>query len=289
MKTTVQQLIARAGAALESVGIESGRVDAEMILCHVLGLERLDLYLHGDRLLNEERLARVDGIVKRRQTRYPLQYILGEMWFYGRRFEVTEAVMVPTPETELLCEQAVKYLRSRSSLGARILDVGTGSGVIGITVACELPEVTVTAIDVSAEAIEIARRNAQQAGVADRVEFRRSDMFSAIKLEERFGLILSNPPYVSRQDYTTVPPEVKADPMISIVSGEDGLDAIRRLLKDAPDFLAHDGRLMFEVGYDQAESVASITETDPRYRSIDIIRDYNDIDRIVVLSLEADI
>jgi release factor glutamine methyltransferase len=181
---------------LEAAGIGTGGAEIELILCHVLGLDRLELYLHGTRLLNEDVLNRVDAIVQRRATRYPLQYILGEAWFYGRRFSVSPAVMVPTPETELLCQYAVGFVSDQPLGSPRILELGVGCGVIAVTVACEVSQASVLAVDVSAEAIEIARRNARECGVADAIEFRRSDVFSAVKAHERFDLIVSNPPYI---------------------------------------------------------------------------------------------
>lgn len=282
--THLPRFMADKAAILSRAGIESAEAEIEWILCHVLEVDRLNLYLHGIELLNEERIGRVERIIERRVTRYPLQYILEESWFYGRKFFVSPAVMVPTPETELLCENAIKYLAQRETQCPRFLDVGVGSGVIAVTMALEVPNAYVVALDISPEALAVARRNAAQLCRCFRIEFRQSNFFAAIRENERFDLILSNPPYIAEPDYAGLMPEVLADPKIAMTAGEDGLDAIRAIVEKAPDHLAPGGRVMFEIGYNQAEKVARITERDPRYHSIDILRDLNDIDRIVVLS-----
>jgi release factor glutamine methyltransferase len=287
MSTTVAHLpkyIAEQAAILEKAGIDSAAAEVEWILCYVLNLDRLHLYLYGATLLNEENRRRVDEVIARRVTRYPLQYILEESWFYGRKFFVSPAVMVPTPETELLCEAAIKFLGQRHIESPRILDVGVGSGVISVTVALEIATAHVVALDISSGALEVARRNAADLGVTEKIEFRQSDFFAAVQPEERFDLILSNPPYIAEPDYAGLQPEVLADPKVAMTAGPEGLDAIRAIVEQAPDFLAEGGRIMFEIGFNQAERVARLTERDPRYDEINILRDLNDIDRIVLLS-----
>jgi release factor glutamine methyltransferase len=280
----IPKLIAEKAAILEKVGIESAVAEIEWILCHVLEVDRLNLYLHGSELLNERRIARIDQIVERRTTRYPLQYILEESWFYGRKFFVSPSVMVPTPETELLCENAIKFLSQRQIQCPRILDIGVGSGVIAVTMALEVSTCHVVALDVSIDALAVARRNGTQLCRGFRIEFRQSDCFAAVRENERFDLILSNPPYIAEPDYAGLMPEVLADPKIAMTAGDEGLDSIRAIVAKAPDHLLPGGRVMFEIGYNQAEKVARITERDPRYDSINILRDLNDIDRIVILS-----
>jgi len=277
------QFITEKAGILAAAGIESAKAEIEIILCHVLEVDRLNLYLHGPQLLNTSTLKRIDEIIERRVTRYPLQYILGETWFYGRRFHVSPVVMVPTPETELLCENALGFVRNRQLAAPRILDLGVGSGVISITLACELAKVSVLALDISAEAIDVARGNAREHGVSDKIEFRLSDSFQAVGAHESFDLILSNPPYIRESDYDGLPPEVKADPKVSLVAGEDGLDAIRKIIRYASDHVAKDGRIMFEISHDQVELVTRLTKQDGHYNYIDIIRDLNDLDRLVVL------
>jgi len=279
-------LIAKQSQKLEDAGIDQGLAEVEIILCYILNVERLQLYLDGDKLLNDDHLKKLDEIVEKRATRYPLQYILEESWFYGRSFFVSPAVMVPTPETEILCESAMGFIRCKNLALPRILDVGVGSGVISITLANELSDCSITSLDISENAIEVAKKNAEKLGGRDKIEFRQSDFFSALKPDEKFDLILSNPPYISNEEYKTLPPEVLADPKVSLVANDDGLGAIETLVKEAPNFLGKGGRLMFEIGYNQAERVSKLTEKDPRYKSIVQIKDLNDIDRVVILACE---
>ena len=282
--THLPKFISERATVLEAAGVDSAAAEIEWILCHVLDVDRLNLYLHGVELLNHERIEQIDRIVERRATRYPLQYILEESWFYGRKFFVSPAVMAPTPETELLCEQAIRFLRTRETCCPRALDVGVGSGVIAVTVALEVPTSHVIALDISPEALAVARRNGSQLCRGFRIEFRQSNLFAAVRDSERFDVIVSNPPYIAEPDYPTLMPEVLADPKIAMTAGEEGLDIIKVLVAKAPDHLAPGGRLMFEIGYGQAEKVANLTEQDERYDSISILRDLNNIDRIVILS-----
>jgi len=279
-------LIAKSSQKLEDAGIDQGLAEVEIILCNILNVERLQLYLDGEQLLNNDILDKFNQIVEKRVTRYPLQYILKEAWFYGRSFFVSPAVMVPTPETEILCESAMRFIRCKDIACPRILDIGVGSGVISVTLANELSDCSIVSLDISNEAIDIAKKNAEKLGGREKIEFRQSDFFSALKSDEKFDLILSNPPYISHEEYTDLPPEVLADPKVSLVAENDGLSAIESLVKDAPNFLNNDGRLMFEIGYNQAERVSKLTETDHRYKSIVQLKDLNDIDRVVILACD---
>ncbi len=281
--TALPQIFARYIPKLEAAGIDQAEAEVELILCHLLQVDRLKLYLDGGDRLTDDLLARADAIVERRCTRYPLQYILEEAWFYGRPFFVSPAVMVPTPETELLVENAMRYAQRRRYEKPHILDLGVGSGVISVTLANELADCHIVGLDLSPEAIAVARRNAETLGGADKIEFRESDYFAAVGDKERFDLILSNPPYIAEPDYAGLPPEVLADPKLALTSGADGLDAARVILSEAPRFLAPGGRIMFEIGFGQAEQIAALTADDERYKSIVILKDLNDIDRVVIL------
>ncbi|MDH3890731.1 MAG: peptide chain release factor N(5)-glutamine methyltransferase [candidate division Zixibacteria bacterium] len=284
MTERIQKFISEKAQVLTNAGIERSKGEVETILCHLLNCERLDLYMRGMELITDEVRERFEAIIERRLTRYPIQYILEESWFYGRRFFVSPAVMVPTPETELLCETAIRYVQQRKIKRPRILDIGVGSGVISVTMALELAEPEIVALDISKDALAVAEKNAADLGAENQIEFRQSDFFGAVTPAELFDLILSNPPYINDTEYETLPPEVLADPKISLTSGPDGLDAVRQILIRAPEHLTPNGRLIFEIGYDQAEQVALLTETDDRYKSIAILKDYNDCDRLVILS-----
>ena len=277
------QLIKNAEDRLRKSGIDSPASEVELVLLSLLDVERIDLYLHGDRLINDRILKKFNKIIDRRTTRYPLQYILQESWFYGRKFFVSPDVMVPTPETELLCLTAINFLKYKNLEMAQILDLGVGSGVISVTVAAEYKNVQITAADISDNAIKIAQKNAKTHKVDKRIKFICSDLFEALDSKNKCDLILSNPPYISDGEYEGLPPEVLADPKISLVSGSEGMDIIHRIIKQAPDFLNKGGAVMFEIGYDQSEKVAKAVEADGHYKSYTIMKDLNDIDRVAFL------
>lgn len=283
---TIQQLVSSFGQRLEAVGIDAGRVEVEIILSHLLSVDRLELYLHGAKKLDDRLIQDVERIVSKRESRYPLQFILGEAWFYGRKFLVNESVMIPTPETELLCDAAKQFVRAHELSAPRILDIGTGSGVIAVTLANEIPNASIMAVDLSASALAVAKENAHRLGGAEKIDWRESDLLSAIRPEERFDLILSNPPYISEDEYRELPPEVLADPKLALTSGSEGLDAIAILLQDAPAYLNPRGRFMFEIGYNQREKVAALSARDDRYTSFDLLQDLNGIDRVIILGCE---
>jgi len=254
------------------------------MLCHLFEIDRLQLYLYGEKFLTDEMQTRLDKLVERRLTRYPLQFLLNESYFYGRKFYVNESVMAPTPETELLCEQVIKYVQTNRIANVRILEIGVGSGVISVTLAKELPEAQIMAVDISDDALDVARRNVNEFELGKQITLTKSDFFESVPRDERFDLIVSNPPYIAEPDYPALMPEVLADPKIAMTAGEDGLDAVRVILRDGPGYLVDGGRLMFEIGQGQAAGVAALTENDPRFDSLVVINDLNDIDRIIILT-----
>lgn len=278
----LNKLIAETGQKLEAVGIESGLAEAELILCDLLDFDRLHLYLHGPSMIDAELLEKFDRIIEKRLTRYPLQYILGSSWFYGRKFLVNEDVMVPCPETELLLESILRSSRFCKSDPVKLLDIGVGSGVVAISAKLENEYLDVTAIDISDEALHVARVNAGRFEVEDEIRFIRSDLFEAVGQDERFDIISSNPPYISDSEYEGVEPEVKADPRLAMLAGPKGLDIINRLLAEAPDYLTRPGYLMFEIGFDQSQEIFKIVQSDGRYSDCSLLKDLSDIDRVVI-------
>lgn len=278
------QFISEKGKLLEDAGIDRGKGEIEMILCFVLECDRLQLYLHGESLIKENHIKQINDIITRRLTREPLQFILEESWFYGRKFFVSPTVMVPTPETELLCETALGFIKEKNISSPAIIDLGVGSGVIAVTIALELSDCKITALDISADALEVAKKNAADLGATEKISFVESDYFANITNGEKFDLILANPPYISEDEYKELPPEVLADPKVSLTSDNEGLAAIMTILQDAPKYLKSNGRIMFEIGYNQADKVADLTSQNDDYESIVIMKDLNDIDRVIILS-----
>ncbi len=278
----INALIAEAGKKLQEVGIEAGPIEAELILEDLLDIDRLQLYLNGPSLITDDILKKFDAVVKKRLTRYPLQYILGNAWFYGRKFLVNEDVMVPTPETELLLESLLRAVRFCESDPVRVLDMGTGSGVVAVSAKLENPDLDIAAVDISPDALHVAQVNAERFDVAESIRFMQSDLFENIEPSERFDIIASNPPYITSGEYGGLEPEVLADPKVALVSGPKGLDIITRLVAESPDYLARPGFLMFEIGFDQADEVFAMVKGDGRYVDCSLFKDLSDIDRLVV-------
>ncbi|MFQ5607883.1 MAG: N5-glutamine methyltransferase family protein, partial [Candidatus Zixiibacteriota bacterium] len=186
--------------------------------------------------------------------------------------------------TELLCENALMYFKYRIVSSSRTLYIGCGSGVIAVTVSLEMSHTDITAVDICEDALNVARENAHRLG-AQGIVFAQSDLFAALPESERFDLILSNPPYIADGDYDGLPPEVKADPRLALTSGGQGLDLIKRLIAEAPDYLAPGGKLMFEIGYDQAEQIQKLVDHNESFVSSVLMKDLNDVDRVFILSV----
>lgn len=253
---------------LAEKGVENPRLEAEWMLCEALSLDRVGLYLNFDKPLSDAELALYRGMVARRGRREPLQYILGSQEFMGLEFRVTPAVLIPRHDTEVLVTEAVK----RGSGCRGILDIGTGSGCVAVTVAKALPEAEVCTVDVSGEAIEVARGNAERNGVS--VQFFQGSLFEPFA-GKRFDMVVSNPPYITSADLATLQQEVRDfEPAGALDGGGDGLDFYRRITADAPAFLNPGGSLLFEVGAGQAGEVLELlkaggftnerfTQTDP--------------------------
>lgn len=255
-KWTVLKVLDWTKSYLGGKGIENSRLEAEWMLCRVVGLDRMGLYLNFDRPLTPTELADYRGMVLRRSRREPLQYILGDQEFRGLDFEVAPAVLIPRHDTEVLVEEALK----RAKPDALILDIGTGSGCIAISLAKELPQAEVHAVDLSAEALEVARRNAERHGV--QVQFHQGSLFEPVA-GKRFDLAVSNPPYIPAADIEALQPEVRDfEPRSALDGGPDGLDFYRRIVEQAPGYLTVEGYVIVEVGIGQAHSVAELL---PRY------------------------
>jgi release factor glutamine methyltransferase len=257
-------------------GIDSPRLTMELLVAHVLKLNRIELYLQFDRPLTDVELTQLRGMVKRRAMREPLQYILGEAHFYKRTFEVTPSVLIPRPETELLVEEALRRVHS-----LRCLDVGTGSGCIGVTIALERPETEVVAIDASAAALDVARRNAERLG-ARNISFHQADFFDdeAMRRLGSFDLVISNPPYISSSEIGGLEPEVRDhEPQMALTDGADGFRFYHRFIELAPHLLRDDASLFLEIGYGQAGRLAT-TFRQARFE-VDVLTDLDRIERIL--------
>ncbi len=276
---TVLEIIRKTTDFLEAKGVESPRLNAELLIGHVLGLPRMQLYLQFERLLTEPELALIRPLVKRRSQREPLQYILGGTEFFHLRLKIDRRALIPRPETERLCELISQRL---STPPAAILDLGTGSGAIALGLAAFYSSAMVTALDVSEEALALARENSEALGLSGRVRLLHSDWFAALEPGERFDLVVANPPYLSGRETAASLPEVRQhEPSMALSSGADGTEALLHIIAEAPRFLTVAGLLALETGIDQhvvlRERAAGVG-----FARIESLRDLNDRDRYLL-------
>jgi len=258
---TVLELIQRTSEFLKRKGVDSPRLQAELLLAHVLRLPRMQLYLNFEKSIALQELDQFREFVRRRGMREPLQHILGSVSFCGYEIVVDRHVLVPRPETELLAECGWQFLneciRERGQ-SVNVLDYGTGSGCLAIALASKCPHAKVHAVDISGQALEVARQNATKNHVADRVHFHLADGMTAL-LDLRFQLIISNPPYIPTAQIELLEPEVRDyDPRTALDGGPDGLHHYRRLAAESADRLEPEGRIMLELGENQAQAVRDL-------------------------------
>ena len=227
-------------------------LENRILLCHATGLSRVQLITQAERPLLDAEAARLAALVKRRLDGEPIAYIVGRREFFGLDFEVSDAVLIPRPDTELIVELALERLPG----GGRMLDMGTGSGAIAVAAAHTRPDARVTALDVSEAALDVARRNAAANGA--RVRFLRSDWFGALQADERFELIVSNPPYIAAGDEHLAQGDLRFEPVGALTDHADGLSALRTIIDGSPRHLEPGGWLLLEHGYDQAASVRAL-------------------------------
>ena len=250
---TIREALRLAAARLEQAGVPDADVDAAYLLASVLKEDTLAMRINGHRELAAPHRAAFDALCDRRAAREPLQYILGETEFMGLTFHVEPRVLIPRADTEILVEKALEWMKP----GARVLDIGTGSGAIAVSLAKLGRQAQVTAVDVSDRALEIARQNAERNGAA--VEFVKSDCFSALK-GRKYDMIVSNPPYISEDEMRGLMPEVTREPELALFGGADGLDFYRRISREAPEYLNEGGCLLFEIGWLQKDAVSALVK-----------------------------
>ena len=281
---TIKEALERAADRAAKAGAEATSWDARLLLAHALG-GAPPLGLDPRLVLDPVVEARFEAFWEKRLMGVPVQHLIGEWDFYGRPFRVDGRALVPRPETEILVEQALR----EAGAARRVLDAGTGSGIIAITYLLERPEASAVGLDISVDALALARQNAERHGVLGRLGLIASDWLSALGPgEDRFDLVLSNPPYLAVGESPHLPPTVRDhDPRRALFAGDDGMVAIRHLLATVPPFLEPGGVLVFEIGFGQAEAVRSEILARPVWRLVRIEPDLEGIPRICVARLES--
>ncbi len=268
---SVLEVIQATTRYFEKAGVAQPRLNIEHLLAHVLGKKRMDLYLEFDRPLSETELEPLRALVKRRGQGEPLQHLLGTVEFHGRVFKCDGRALVPRPETEQLCEKLLAGPERAS-----VLDVGTGSGVIALTLAAAWPQAAVTAIDISPNALALARENATALGLADRVQFVEGDLLPTPN--GTFDLIVANLPYIAATEIESLAREVHFDPQLALVGGESGREVIERLIAECPRLLR--GALALEIGCDQGPALTDILARE-KFQDIEVLPDYQGRQRFI--------
>ncbi len=265
----------KASQMLANAGVDTARLDVEVLLAYACGVSRASLITGMD--VPSDAADKFRQMIVRRVAREPIAYIIGSKEFFSREFEVTPAVLIPRPETEMLVEVALKFLTTRPN--SHVLDIGTGSGAIAIAIAANAQRVQIKATDISQEALEVARRNAIRHRCADRVDFIVADLFPVNA--SRFDLIVSNPPYVAEADLETLQPEIRLhEPRLALTDGADGLAFYRRIAAESRSRLSPDGAVMVEIGAGQASEVEALFRR-AGFSNIDAVRDLARIERVI--------
>jgi len=277
-KMTLLEVLQSTTAYFTNHKIENPRLNAEQLLAHTLRLSRMDLYLEFERNLAENELGPLRDLVKRRGQGEPLQHLLGTVEFCGHTFAIDKRAMVPRPETEELVELLLAEISGQKS-EIRILDVGTGSGVIGLSLAVKFPQANVCVIDISEDALSLARENAAQLRLTERVRFQKSDLLENVS--ERFDLIVANLPYISMQNRHLLAREVLHDPEVALFGGSSGDELVRELIEQAPAHLEPGGLLALEIGLGQAEGLSHFLRQ-KNYHDIELKKDYSGISRFLL-------
>ena len=279
---TINELRAWGQKYLENAGVESSRLDCDVLLMNAAKVDRTALLIHGQRLIHDDICERFTHFIEQRAAHKPVQYITKYVEFMSLDFYIDERVLIPRPDSEILVEAVIA--REKYYETAKGMDVGTGSGCIAVSVAHYLPTTAVLAVDFSADALDVARRNAGINGVTGRVLFDDVDIFSHafdITLSNKLDFIMSNPPYIPTADIQYLQPNVKDyEPISALDGGDDGLKFYRRLAEVAPNLLADYGRIYLEIGYNQGQDVVNILK-DAGFVEIRVLRDLASRDRVV--------
>jgi release factor glutamine methyltransferase len=283
MANTCLEILNQAVEKLRLAGIDGPRTNAELLLGAVLNRGKVDLYLDKDRILTSDEIEKFNQYTKERISHRPVQYIIGTVEFFGLEFKVDERVLVPRPETETLVEVVIEQLANKEN--PKIIDLGTGSGAIAISLAKNVKEAFVYATDVSTDALDVAKGNAIKNKVENQIEFPCGDLVEPLKnksLEGQIDCVVSNPPYVSKDELGTLPREIKDyEPIIALESEKDGLFFHKKIIEDSPHFLKKGGLLVLETAFGQAGKVANLIRQSDNYNNIEIIKDLGGIDRVV--------
>ena len=277
---TVRDILNEASHALETVGIPSARLDAEVLLSFVLGCDRLEFLKNPEMSISEVQFSSFRNLVARRVRWEPVAYITGRKEFWTFTLEVNKDVLIPRPDTEVIVEETLEIYRKIDSSEINILDIGTGSGAIALALATEISNARIVATDISAAALALAKKNARALKLDNKIEFHQGNLFELI--EDVFDIIVCNPPYISAQDYEELPAGVKDyEPAIALLAGKKGTEFYEKLIYQAVEFLQKNGWLLMEIGAKQEKTVREMIEESGFYDSIEMRKDYAGLPRVM--------
>ncbi len=278
---SIENILNLSTSYLQKRHIENPRLTSEILLSHVLNQQRIYLYLNYKKLLSKDSIKKFWKLIKRRAKGEPVAYIVGKKEFWSLEFEVNPSVLIPRPETELLVERGIECVKDIKR--PWILDIGTGSGAIAIALAKELHDAVIWATDISKEAIEVAKRNAEKHKVLNKIKFLKGDLWEPLEKQNvKFHLIVTNPPYVSSEDYYNLPSEVKDwEPKIALWGGKKGLSLIKRIITGVAQFLFSGGFLLIEISPPQAECVKQLITQTGSFKALKAIKDYSGNLRVI--------
>jgi release factor glutamine methyltransferase len=284
-QVTLAEAINNAANLLSTAGITNARLDAEVLLSHIIVKDRVWLITHPDDVLADKHQREFADVIQRRTRREPLQHIIGNQEFWGLEFKVSPDVLIPRPETEFIIEAALAIVQDRNTL-VRIIDLCTGSGCIAVSLAKELTAARIIATDASEKALAVARENTRRHGVSEHIRFLLGDLFEPLEeldIRGQMDIIVSNPPYVQAGDLSTLQPEVRDyEPEMALISGPEGTEMAKRIIQRAPEYLKKNGALIMEMGLGQAEALTRMVEATGAYGNRELLKDLAGIERVLV-------
>jgi release factor glutamine methyltransferase len=287
---TIQKLLNWVSNYLSEKGVDSPRFSAELLLSHVLAMKRIELYTRFDRPVSKDKLDRLHNLVKRAGQHEPIAYLTGKTEFYSLELNITPACMIPRPETELLVQKAIEFLRMRTGTQL-VCDLCTGCGCIAVAIAKNVPDAQIFATDISDAALDVAAENLEKYQLQEQITLLRGDLFDAFVPQldvSRFDLIVCNPPYVKSAEFEALEKNIKDyEPKLALLAGNSGLDIYRRIVEKVDQFLKLDAALMLEIGYTQGQAVKELLERTCVFTKIKIEKDNHDKDRVVTATSES--
>lgn len=282
---TIQENLELGVKKLKKENISEPVLKARLLLCYILNLKKEDLVIYGDKEINSEDEKKYEKVIKKLTEGNPLQYITHHSEFMKLNFYVNENVLIPRADTEITVEEVISYCKNMKKSNIRILDLCTGSGVIAISIGNYIKNCEIIAVDISSKALEIAKSNANNNNV-DNITWILSDLFE--KVEGKFDIIVSNPPYIKKEVIPTLETEVQKEPIIALDGGQDGLEFYRQIIKKAPNYLEKGGKIFLEIGYDQKQEVLDIINETREYEEIISKKDLSGNDRMIMAKYQKE-